>query len=698
VIHWEATTSGVRATGPVEEVHVRSPKWRTTDDGPELCRPVDATATGVTRQFSLQTPDATVAVAGADQRQPTEGTRQQPACPGLSGASSLPADCEQLPSGSQYVLEAETDVAVLARFEGPAEIRRTDRTTVRFEEPTRVTLGFRSAARAPAECITIPKTLDGVATAITHAASAHRVSTPERSRRSMRGHPPEFEFGDAVDVPEQVRAATPETGIEVVVPRSLRSLFVVAPLAYYLGAEVRVDSGVTPQLRAPDAGVAHTFDSLVAAVPDLLARVFWLDCLTRRTESPAEAKLAERGTLAELDVDPAAVFEQSPAERLATYLEAPYERVADEFPEWHLSMHVAPNLEHVSALPFLLDRLASIYPPETAALESQELLERSLDDFYRGAPGPVATVEMLKPKLRAGRAQGWLAEGTPIDVFKTTPAAYENHLDYVRRPAESMSVAVVLNDESMAGEHDSVAEVYESRAESLEMDVSLHENLTRAELARVFREHHDFVHYIGHCEVTGLSCADGNLAVSDLEETNVETFFLNACGSYYEGLDLVDRGSVAGAVTFRKVLDEQAAKVGTAFARLLVNGFPIETALSLARRRIRMGKDYAVVGDGMQTLSHVDAADAHVAHVTQLPSGDCQVSWEQHAVDAHGDHYDLDVDAAGPPRLAGNETTFTMAPDELAGFLADGDHPVIVDGEFYWADEVASLLRGGRST
>jgi hypothetical protein len=697
VIHWEVTASGVRAAGPAGDVLVQSPDWQRADASPSLARPVDAAASGLTTQFSLPTPDATVAAAPCSGQPRLTDGHQRVAIDGApSGSPGLEVP-GRLPGDREYVLEADTEVEVVARFDGPAEVSRTEETTVTFEEPTRVVFGFRTAERVPTDRITIPKTLDGVATAVTHAASAHHVMTPERSRRSMRRHPPTFEFGDGVDVPDTVRAETPDTGIEVLVPRSLRSLFVVAPLAYYLGADVRVDAGVTPKLRAPDAGVSYTFDNLVVEVPDLLARVFWLDCLTRTGDSRAATQPAESATLTELGLNPGVAFDAPPAERLRTYLDAPFERVADQFPEWHLSMHAAPNLDHVGALPFLLDRLACIYPPETASLESEELLERSLDDFYRGAPGPVATVEMLEPKRREGRAQGWLAEGTPIDVFKTTPAAYENHLEYVRRPADELSVAVVLNDESMAGEHESVADVYRSRAESLPMDVSLHENLTRDELAAVFREHHAFVHYIGHCEVSGLRCADGNLAVSDLEETNVETFFLNACGSYYEGLDLVKRGSVAGAVTFRKVLDEQAAKVGTAFARLLVHGFPIETALSLARRRILMGKDYAVVGDGMQTLSHTDADDAHVVHVTRLPSGDCRVSWEQHAVNAHGDQYELDVEAAGPPRLAGNETTFTMAPAELAAFLEDGDHPVIVDGEFYWTDEIVPMLRGHQS-
>nr|WP_272931450.1 hypothetical protein [Halobacterium noricense] len=608
----------------------------------------------------------------------------------------------------QYVLEASGAVDVLVGFDGPAVVERGDRVTVTFDEPTAVAVGFRSDARSPAETITIPKTLDGVATAVTHAPAAHRTTTPERSSWHQRTHPPQFAFGDEVDVPDAVAAETPDTGIELRVPRSLEDVFVAAPLAYYLGADVTVDAGVTPRLRAPAAGLDYTLDALPVEVPRLLARAFWLDCLVRTAVPPERRRaapvaesgvdLAEHDLLDVLDIDPGAAYDAAPDERLATYLDAPFERVADDLPEWHLSMHVAPNLDHVETLPFLLDRLALVYPPETAALESEELLERTLDDFYRGPPGPVATVEMLKPKLRGGRWQGWLADGTPIDVFKSQPEAYRNHLDYRREHTEELSVAVVLNDRSMTGEHEAVADVYEAHAESLPMDVSFFEDLTRTELADVLGDHYEFLHYIGHCEVEGLRCADGNLAVEDTPETNVETFFLNACGSYYEGVDLVERGSVAGAVTLRKVLDEQAAKVGTAFAELLVHGFPIETALRLARRRIRMGKDYAVVGDGMQTLSRTDGDGARVAHVDRSGSGVCEVTYEYVAADAHGCWYEVDADAASRPRLCGNSTEFELPAAELAELLAGADHPVVVDGEFYWSDEAAALLRPNAAT
>jgi len=542
--------------------------------------------------------------------------------------------------------------------------------------------------------VTIPRTPVGVAAAVTHAASAHDTTGVGRSLLANRSRPPAVEFGERLDVPAPVADATPETGIELRLSASLRSVFVGAPLAFYLGAEVSVADDASPRLLAPAAGVDLTLDDLTADAPDLLARSFWLDCLVR--EATAGATLAETDALDALGLDPVRLAAASPAERLAAYLDAPFERVADRLPEWHLAMHVAPTYDHVPSLPYLLDRLAFVFPPETASLDRQELVSRSLDDFYRGAPGPVASVEMLDPADRPGRTQGWLAEGTPVDAFKTHPAAYRNHDRYRAAGRDGMSVAVVLNDRGMAGEHDAVADIYEARASDLPMDVSFHERLTRWELADLLADGHEFVHYIGHCEVDGLRCADGHLAASDLNETNVETFFLNACGSYHEGVALVEAGSVAGAVTLRKVLDEQAAKVGTAFARLLLAGFPIVAALRLARRRIRMGKDYAVVGDGTQSLAATADRDARVAYVETLGDDRYRVDWEHQSLTRHGDAFTTPTAGDGLRRLCGNPSTTTADGASLADALADADAPVVLDGRFHWADEAADRVDPNR--
>ncbi|WP_232685960.1 CHAT domain-containing protein [Halobacterium zhouii] len=677
VIEWDVTDTGVRAIDAAGNgVFVRVPDWQSVDTDGGVDAPTDACTTGVTAGLSLAS--SRVHVSATD----------------TGAAFTVGAGQRTSLDDGSHTVTVSGDIDTVLRFDGPATVQRRDgTTTIDFDGPRPVVLGFRSAVETPVDTVTVPRTLDGVATAVSVASAAHRTTNPDRTLWSNRRHPPRFEFGDAVDVPDRVATAVPDTGVELVVPESLRALFLTAPVAFFLGADVRVEPNADPRLRAPDAGVEHVFDDLVEDAPATLARVFWLECLARNGGPNGTPELAEHGLLEDVGIDHGTAHELPLAERLALYLDAPFGRIADEFPEWHLSMHVAPEFDAVPALPFVLDSLAFVYPPETEPLEGEELMERSLDDFFRAPGAPIATVEMVKPKLREGRAHGWLADGTPIDVFKTLPEAYDNHLRYLDAPTgDELSVAVVLNDRKMAGEQNEVAAVYEERSEDLPMSVTLHENLTCEELADLFAEHHEFVHYIGHCEVAGLRCADGNLSVADLPESNVETFFLNACGSYHEGLELVKRGSVAGAVTLRRVLDEQAATVGTAFARLLVHGFPIDAALRLARRRIMMGKDYAVVGDGMQTLSHTDDSNANVAYVSSLDSGAYRVRCEQLAPEDHGAVYRPEHANAGGPRLSGNDVEFTARPEELTDLLDGAELPVILDGEFHWSDEARAVV------
>lgn len=680
MIEWESTPDGIRVVDAVKnEVSIEMADWRERPVSDALSRPTDAEL--VVETVRLKIPNFNLRVYDLQSGDPIEG-------PEFQGGRDL--------DGGDYLAILPTAVHIYLHFQGPVTVSRdasADEVQFVFDDRSRVHFGFRSYVRAPASTVTVPQTTDGVAKAISLMAASHRTISPDRTFWTMRRHPPQIEFGDAYDIPDSVASNVPETGIELRLPDSLEALFIGAPLAYYLGAEVTLDD-TDGRLVAPDAGVDYDLGpALVETVPETLARVFWLDCLARNGGPHAEPALVEHDLLTEVGIEHEAAYQASPAERLGMYLDAPYDLVVDDLPDWPLAMHVDPVMDHVSTLPFLLNHLSFIYPPETAELEGSELMERSLDDFYRGPPGPIASVEMMKPKLRKGRIHGWLAEGTPIDVFKTLPEAYENHLSYLEEDAsDEMSVVVVLNDRDMTGEHERVAEIYQERAADSRMNVQLEYELTCQELIDLFEESHEFLHYIGHCEVDGLRCADGNLSMSELAETNVQTFFLNACGSYYEGLDLVRKGAIAGAVTFRKVLDEQAAKVGTAFAHLLMSGFPIETALRLSRRRIMMGKDYAVVGNGMQNISMEDEPDTGVIYVDSLDSGELSVSWDPNMTWELGGYYRIALGEGFPPRLTGNRTETTLRPDELADFIRGEDLPVIFDGEFCWSHEVVERL------
>lgn len=639
---------------------------RWTDRRPADPRPLPLAADGVTaarcRSVSV--------TAGA----PALRTLDGDAAPALAGGATL--------EDRQFLLRVDGATTTVLRFDGPATVRPTDPgVRVSFRSPTRVTLGRCAPGTDPFPAVTVPATADGVASAVTHAAAAHRTMGPERSLPGMRRRPPALAVGET-HVPDAVAAATPDTGIELLVPDRLPDALAAAPLAYYLGADLAVDRGASPRLCAPAAGLNRALDPLPEVASAMLRRVFFLDCLVRPAAHPG---LVQSSLLDDLGLEAPALRASSPAERLAAYLAAPFERVTAALPDWHLATYVAPTTANVRCLPALLDRLSLVYPPESEPLAGRELVTRSLDDFYRGE---TSRVEVQKPVLGRGDLHGWLAPGTPIDVFDADPAAYEHA---VRDRDGSLDVAVVLNDGEMAGEEEAAAAAYRERSVARDASVSVHRDQTRRELADLFATA-DVVHYVGHCESAGLQCADGHLAVETLDSVGVEAFFLNACGSYHEGRALVERGAVAGAVTFRDVLDEQATTVGATFAGLLVRGFCVERALRLARRQIRMGKDYAVVGDG--THAPVEPAGHPPTVVRVAAAGDgYDVACEGLADRAPGGVFQPPGDCEDRADwLRGCAASVHLDGESLADAIADAGLPVIHDDGLAWSGAFAREL------
>ncbi|MEF8757545.1 MAG: hypothetical protein V5A33_04845 [Halobacteriales archaeon] len=680
MIHLEATDSGIRARDHANvEVSVEAREWVVTDEEATLSRPTDAVVAGAAGELRL--PPGFVLVEDRDVDRTFE-----------LGNDTGPLEL----SSGRYLLDLGASLKTYVAFSGPATVEKTgdfEHLIVRFPGRRSVTLGFRSRHEQPADAITVEPTPAGIATALSHLHSAMKTTGPERSFPTLRGHPPRVEVGETTTVPEAIETGTDHTGIEVVAPPSVDHLYVLAPLSYYLQASVTVGDVEAPRLRAPAAGLDRRLPDLPelqAETAGLLRHVLYLDTLVRNV-GPHGTELAELSVLETLPLSPERAYEADPPRRLATYLDVSREALSDHVPEWHLSMYVEPDPERVRSLPFLLDRMSLVFLPETTDLTGKELLEQSLDDFYRFG-NSVADVDVVNPMLQDGRIHGWLADGIPIDVFKAVHAGFENRLDYLEDGGDGMDVAVVLNDEEMDSEHGEVARIYRERAADLPMSVTVHRFLDRDELAAVFEADNDFVHFIGHCEQAGLRCPDGTLAVADVEESNTQTFFLNACGSYHEGMELLRKGSVAGAVTFREVLDEQAGKVGTAFARLLVEGFSFARAMQLARRRIMTGKNYAIVGDGTHRLTQSRSLNPFVFHLRGGPDR-YELSVDSYSTWSVGGAYYVNLDADGPGlRLAGNQATFELMPAELVEFLERTSEPVIHDGDLRWSTEVAADL------
>ncbi|MFC6724183.1 hypothetical protein ACFQE1_07300 [Halobium palmae] len=598
----------------------------------------------------------------------------------------------ELPSGD-YLLRISGNVITYVRVRGAVTVAKPDydATVLSFPEPTEVTVGFRSRVQSPPGTITVPRTPEGVATALTYLSASNRTSTPDRSFPTMRGHPPLVEFGEEANVPTFFQGEASDD-LELLLPPRLDYLFPAASLSQYLGTTVTVEEGTTPRLRTPtrerELGNLPCFERKAA---DLLRRTFLLDCLVRNV-GPYGTDLAEMRHLETLSLDPDELYRTTLAERLDAYLDAPFERVDDELPEWHLSMYVDPSYDHVEVLPYLLASLPNVFLARSDPLPGGERLSRSLDDFYRTSGDDTVAVDLVKPRLGPGRVHGWLAEGAPIDVFKSVPAAYPNQRKYGGRGEEQISVVAVLNDSEMVGEHGEAARIYRERATDLDLDIAVRERLSTAELARVFESSHDLVHYIGHCEESGLRCPDGNLSMSSLGESNAQTFFLNACGSFHEGVALVEKGSVAGGVTFNKVLDADAARVGTGFARLLMHGFCLERALDLARRRIMMGKDYTVVGDGTHVLTQSENFIPVTIRLQSRPDGLYDAEVEAFSSTKFGGYYQPHVASSDRSHLHGNSVQFTLDREELARVLERANAPVVYDGDLHWSESLANRL------
>jgi hypothetical protein len=571
---------------------------------------------------------------------------------------------------------------VHVRFGGPASLTFTDgEILLSLWESQRVTVGIGERLSVGPARIRIPASVEGLATGLSNLSSAHHTMAPSRSHPGQRGHPPLLTTGASLSIPDEVES--PDTGIELRLPDSVAALFVAAPLAYYLGADVSAGDRDCPVLTAAGTDVRREFDplpSLQDEVANVLRRVFYLDCLVRRMDPEQDPKLLDRCSLSPPDVRAL-----SPAGRLARYLETPTEAVAAAVPEWHLSTHTQPSLARARCLPFLLDPLSLIYLSDGVELERRDLLDSTLSDSFQTRGVSEATT-MVEPTGGTGRVHGWLAPGTPIDAFKTMPTAYENRYRYSKSDTDRLQLSVVLNEMEMTEEHRAVSEIY--RAADLPMNVTVSDGLTTGELADVFESDNDFVHFIGHCEDDGLACPDGTLSMASLAESRTRTFFLNACGSYEEGLELIEQGAVAGAVTFTDVLDRHAAMVGTAFARLLSNGFSIQRALQLARRRIMMGKDYAVVGDGTYALLPGPTAPI-VVRVT-AGEGQYHLTCEVLTPTGAGESYQLPFE--GRTVLNGTETSFSVDPETLVETLRATSLPAVFEGEFHWSGDLAARL------
>ena len=482
----------------------------------------------------------------------------------------------------------------------------------------------------------------------------------------------------------------------MVVPPEYRYVYPVAPLAYYLGAEV-VPGNVARIVT--DDGFDHylkTPRGFEAEVERVLKQTFFLDCVTR-TEGYYRVDLHERSEVEPLlDLDFESLYGRPLAEQLERYLSIPYEVIEEFVPEWKLTTHVQPTAENVETLPFVVNDLAVIRSPHSQEVTQSDAQAAAIDEFMRddeftrsAAGTEPATPSFVEPEHADSLEQAWIGEDAPLNASKATTEAFRNRLEREAK-AGNIEISVVCNDPEMDEEGAVVDEVYGSR-EDLPFDVEVHHELTTDELRAKLDSSADFLHYVGHIDAEGFQCADGKLDARTIEPVSVDAFLLNACQSYAQGMALIEAGSVGGIVTLNDVINSGAVTMGCNIARLLNRGFPLRAALNVARDESIIGGQYIVVGDGNIDIAQAESGNPVLCEVEAVDAG-YELTVRTFPTSAHG------MGSVSVPQIDGVDqhylssgalSTFELDREELAEFFYLENMPLRVEGTFTWSEDIS---------
>lgn len=583
------------------------------------------------------------------------------------------------------------------------------RTTIDFGEDHHVELGVGSAHERPQATITTTSDPTDVMAAVSALGSAMRTTSPDRSFDTLRGHPPDIELGERLDVPEEL--AVPDTGIRIELPPERSLVYASAPLAYYLCADVV--PGDEPRL-VTDSGFEHPLDThrgVEGELERVLEQTFLFDCLVR-SEGTGERLDGIDALEAELDAELESLFAATPAEQVEAYLSVPYEAVEAHVPTWSVSAHVEPTPDSVELLPYLVNELATIRSPaaeETTTLTAPASGES--EDFTRSAAasasptgagtgagpegpdlGPSidgdAERQVVIPESSGAHRQVWAASGIPLGAAKPLKAGYEHRLD--REPIEDdIEIVVVCNDPSMAEEDSAVRELL-SDPPGLNVRIRPYRGLYTHELRAVLERGADFLHFIGHVDDDGLECPDGYLDVHTLDAVGVDAFFLNACDSYEQGRALVNSGAITGVVTLTDVLNSTAVDVGRDVSRLLNSGLPVSNALDVARDAHESGDRYTVIGDGSLQVAQDAGGGPAYARVERTDDG-FELDYDVYTTTQWGLGSEYRHGADGSERsLFGGREGIELDGDELLALFAQRNIPVLFEGDLRWSEEITA--------
>lgn len=605
----------------------------------------------------------------------------------------------------ERVIGVSSPVRCYLRVTGPFAVEvGTELMRVSFESPSTVTVGARSLHRRPAATVTTTDDLSDLAVAVSSLSSALKTTAPERSYPTMRGHPPLLERGDALSVPASVQPA--EAAVELVVPPERGAVYAVAPLAYYLGADVCI--GAADSVGGNSSGGARGVVSTPAgtrpldegrsfedAVAGALKRAVLVDGVVRSAGAFAAPVVEEEGVLGVLDADGSALYDAPSWERFEAALGLPEDVVDSAWPYWGQTAYVAPEPGRVGALPFAVDALAVVREPSASPVDHTTVAEprvtpssarsQSAGADRRSAPSfvePDAPDDAL--------ATTWFDDAVAVGATNGVVDGYLHGLS--ERDGSGVNVLVACTDPVMLEESGQLDAVYDGRLD-VSIDVERLVGPSPDDLATALTGgDHDFLHFVGHVTDDGLQCVGGTLDAATLEDVAVDSFLLNGCASFRQARALVEAGAAGGVGTFEDVLNRDAITVGRTMARLFRLGFTLSAALHVVREYSPAGRRYLVVGDGRVQLAQEEGGASPLYRVTTAADGGYRLDAVAFPTRAFGVGVSQDwQDAEDVALLPSVMEPQSVTAAELRAAMQLRSTVLAVDGDLHFTDSLEEL-------
>lgn len=593
----------------------------------------------------------------------------------------------------EYVLDLSGPLKVYAYVDSAIQVRvGTNQADIAFEKPTRVTIGARSFHRRPAETISTTSDPTDVMQAVSMFGSALKTTTQERAYPTHRGHPPAVELADEVSIPNSLKQ--PQTGIKIEVPPTLRHVFSVASLAYYLGA--KVVPGSKPQL-VTDSGFDYSLDNnygFETTVERVLKKVFFLDCVVQ-TEGETPSSLYVRQAIeSKLEFEMEELYHQPTTKQLERYLETPFDVLEPQLPTQYSEVRLKPTANHIEFLPFVSNDLSIIkssdefsgFEPTVQDSTSNENRERM---EVNSEPDSTNHVRGIDHRVPEPTIQQYWKNGSDTDVVSTKPlSAFQNGITQSPRDGP-LRIEVVCNDPNMGDELVTVHSMYKKKS-AVPFDVTVHHDLTTEELQDVFAKESDFLHYIGHIDSDGFRCSDGEVNADALETVRTKAFFLNACRSYEQGLELIEGGAIGGIVTLTEVRNRAAVAAGKTIARLLNSGLPLHATLNVLQKITDGDRQYHLLGDGLLSVSHFEVGPPITISIAKNgPGYEVTITSYTDSRYRPGGVFTPYISNSDSYYLVPERVSFHDVPKpDLVEFLNMDEIPVLLEGELRWSNEI----------